>query len=209
MSLAPAIIPAIADYYSGTLAAHGPTPRGVDWKDATGQHLRHHQFLRLIGGDPDASVLDVGCGYGDFLPVLRAAGHRGPYLGCDVAAPMVEAARRLHGEGEDHRFVVGTAPEGAADYAIASGILNVIRGATPEQWADHVEATIAALHAAGRRGFGFNMLSLASDPERRRADLFYGDPAAVLADCMRRYGRHVALLQDYGLWEFTVLVRRP
>jgi hypothetical protein len=122
---------------------------------------------------------------------------------------MVEAARQLHGEGPDRNFTVSVAPEGGADYAIGSGILNVIRGATPEAWADHVKATIAALHAAGRRGFGFNMLSLVSDPERRRADLFYGDPAGVLADCIARYGRHVALLQDYGLWEFTVLVRRP
>ena len=24
-----------------------------------------------------------------------------------------------------------------------------------------------------------------------------------------RHGRHVAVLQDYGLWEFTVLVRQP
>ncbi|CAD5293141.1 conserved hypothetical protein [Bosea sp. 62] len=29
----------------------------------------------------------------------------------------------------------------------------------------------------------------------------------MLANCLARYGRHVALLQDYGVWEFTVLVR--
>ena len=72
-----------------------------------------------------------------------------------------------------------------------------------------MRTTIDALSKAGRRGFGFNMLSLNSDPERRRADLHYADPAAILADCIARYGRHVALLQDYGLWEFTVLVRQP
>jgi SAM-dependent methyltransferase len=202
------ILDAVGDYYSGKLAKHGPTPRGVDWKDAAGQHLRHCQFLRLLAEDHDASVLDVGCGYGDFLPFLRAAGHRGRYIGYDVAAPMVEVARRLHGEGPDRSFMVGVAPEGGADYAIGSGIMNVIRGATPKAWADYVKGTISALHAGSRRGFGFNMLSLVSDPERRRADLFYGDPAGVLADCIARYGRHVALLQDYGLWEFTILVRR-
>jgi SAM-dependent methyltransferase len=202
------ILEAVGDYYGNKLAEHGPTPRGVDWNDIASQRVRHRQFLRLLAEDPDASVLDMGCGYGDFLQFLRAAGHRGHYIGCDVAAPMVEAARQLHGEASDHSFMVGVAPEGGADYAIGSGILNVIRGATPEAWADHVKDTVAALHVAGRRGFGFNMLSLVSDPERRRADLFYGDPAGVLADCIARYGRHVALLQDYGLWEFTILVRR-
>jgi SAM-dependent methyltransferase len=205
---APAILDAVATYYVGKLAEHGATPRGVDWKDTNSQHLRHRQFLRLLADDRDASVLDVGCGYGDFLPFLRAAGHRGRYIGCDVAAPMVEAARALHGEGPDRGFLVGVAPADAADYAIGSGILNVMRGSSLAVWADHVRSTIELLSKAGRRGFGFNMLSLNSDPERRRADLYYADPPAILADCIARYGRHVALLQDYCLWEFTMLVRQ-
>jgi hypothetical protein len=51
------------------------------------------------------------------------------------------------------------------------------------------------------------MLSLSSDPERRRANLHYADPVEMLAVCLSRYGRSVALLQDYGLYEFTVVVR--
>lgn len=203
------ILAAVGAYYTGKLAEHGATPRGVDWNDTASQHLRHRQFLRLLRDDPDASVLDVGCGYGDFLPFLRASGHRGRYIGCDVAAPMVEAARRLHGESPDHGFIVGDAATQAADYAIGSGILNVIRGVSPSAWAEHVQATIARLHDAGRRGFGFNMLSLDSDPDRRRADLHYASPARMFEDCVARFGRHVAVLQDYGLWEFTVLVRQP
>jgi hypothetical protein len=30
----------------------------------------------------------------------------------------------------------------------------------------------------------------------------------MLAYCLTRYGRSVALIQDYGLYEFTVLVRQ-
>jgi SAM-dependent methyltransferase len=201
------ILEAVADYYSDKLAAHGPTPRGVDWKDVESQHVRHRQFLRLLADDPDASVIDIGCGYGDFLTFLRSEGHRGPYIGCDISVAMVEAARTLHGEGPGYEFIVGQAPHAAADYAVGSGILNVMRGSAPEVWADYVSGAIDALARAGRRGFGFNMLSLNSDPERRRPDLHYADPPATLADCIARFGRHVALLQDYGLWEFTVLVR--
>jgi hypothetical protein len=29
----------------------------------------------------------------------------------------------------------------------------------------------------------------------------------MLAHCLSRYGRSVALMQDYGLYEFTVMVR--
>jgi SAM-dependent methyltransferase len=203
------ILNAVSDYYSDKLAQHGPTPAGVDWKDVSSQRLRHRQFLRLLGNDPDASVLDVGCGYGDFLTFLRENGHRGRYIGCDVSEAMVAAARRLHGETDDHRFIVGAAPENCADYAVGSGIMNVMRGGSAVEWSNYVDATISALHAAARKGFGFNMLSLISDADRRRADLHYADPSRVLSDCFARYGRHIAMLQDYGLWEFTVVIRHP
>jgi hypothetical protein len=77
-----------------------------------------------------------------------------------------------------------------------------------ETWARYVHDTIDVLARAGRRGFAFNVLSLSSDPERRVGHLYYADPSETLADCLRRFGRSVALLQDYGLYEFTVIVRR-
>lgn len=203
------ILAAVTAHYESTLATHGVTSKGVDWKDDAGHHLRHKQFLRLIEGEPDASILDLGCGYGDFLSFLRAHGHRGRYVGYDISASMVEAARARHGEGPDRAFLVGAVPSQKEDYAIGSGILNVIRGADAQVWLAYVNDTITTLAAASRLGFGFNMLSLNSDPERRRADLHYADPSATLASCIQRFGRHAALLQDYGLWEFTLLMRHP
>lgn len=207
--MADPILAAVTAHYEQALATHGPTARGVDWNDEAGQLLRHRQFLRLIEHDPEASILDLGCGYGDFLPFLRAHGHRGRYIGLDVAPAMVEAARRLHGEGLDRAFFLGAESSEPADYAIASGILNVIRGADPLAWQSYVDGVIECLARSSRRGFAFNMLSLNSDPERRRADLHYADPAVMLAAMITRHGRHAAVLQDYGLWEFTLLVRHP
>jgi SAM-dependent methyltransferase len=204
-----AILDAVAAYYNATLATHGPTARGVDWRDDASHRLRQVQFLRLLEGDLDASVIDLGCGYGDFLTVLRGAGHRGHYLGCDVAPGMINAARALHGDGGNCDWQLGAEPHVTADHAIASGILNVRRGAEPSVWQAYVDGVIRTLAAHARRGFGFNMLSTSSDPDRRREDLHYADPVETLTLCLQRYGRHVALLQDYGLWEFTVLVRHP
>jgi SAM-dependent methyltransferase len=203
------VLAAVSAHYEAALAEHGPTARGVDWKDPAGHRLRHQQFLRLLDGDRDATVLDLGCGYGDFLAFLRESGHRGRYIGVDVVPSMVEAARRLHGEGPDRSFRVDSSAPETADYAVGSGILNVTCGTDPAAWQEYVDATIAVLASAGRRGFGFNMLSLDSDPGRRRGDLHYADPPSTLGAMIAHYGRHVALLQDYGLWEFTVLVRRP
>jgi SAM-dependent methyltransferase len=196
-----------ASYYASRLAQHGATPQGVDWNGTESHERRHTQFLRLLGGHAEASIIDLGCGFGDFLRFLRAAGHRGRFIGYDVAPGMIEKARALHGEGSDRGWHVGAHPAEAADFAVASGIFNVKGDITDEDWRTYVTDTIDVLAGASRRGFAFNVLSLSSDPERRRPDLHYADPVALLGDCLSRYGRSVALLQDYGLYEFTIIVR--
>jgi SAM-dependent methyltransferase len=203
------IIRQVADYYAGKLAQHGPTARGVDWNSEESHEKRHLQFLRLLGDERDASILDLGCGYGDLLDFLRARGFSGSYTGYDISTDMIVAALRRHGEGADRRWCVGAIPSETSDYAIASGILNV-KGDTPmDVWAGYVRDTIDVLACAGRRGFAFNILTLSSDPALRRPNLYYADPVQMLSYCLTRFGRSVALLQDYGLWEFTVLVRYP
>jgi len=204
----PSIVSGVAAYYSSKLALHGATPQGVDWNGQASHELRHRQFLRLLNGSFDCSVLDLGCGFGDFLRFLRAEGYRGPFIGYDVAPDMIAEAVRLHGEGEDRQWRVGAKPVETADFAVASGVFNVKGDVPVETWARYINDTIDVLARAGRRGFAFNVLSLSSDPERRAVHLYYADASQRLSDCLRRYGRSVALLQDYGLYEFTVIVRR-
>jgi SAM-dependent methyltransferase len=201
------ILDHVATYYAARLKQHGATPRGVDWNSAQSHELRHRQFLRLLEGHPESSVLDLGCGFGDFFRFLRQSGHRGGFIGYDVEASMIAEAVRLHGSADDRSWHVGAKPAEAVDFAIASGVFNVKGDIGSDVWAGYVADTIDVLARAGRRGFAFNMLSLSSDAERRRPDLYYADPAGTLAECLRRFGRSVALLQDYGLWEFTVVVR--
>lgn len=203
----PVILSNVAAYYTSKLERYGTTPQGVDWNGQASQDVRHRQFLRLLDGAHDASVLDLGCGYGDFLRFLRGQGYQGKFVGYDVAPSMIEKARELHGEAADRQWRIGAKPADVVDFAIASGIFNV-KGEVPDaSWTPYVYQTIDVLAHSGRLGFAFNLLSLSSDPERRRPDLYYADPADLLSYCLSRYGRSVALLQDYGLYEFTVVVR--
>lgn len=200
------ILDRVSRYYSARLEEFGTTARGVDWNGEASHELRHRQFLRLLAS-PTASVLDLGCGFGDFYRFLRANGHLGPFIGLDVSAGMIDAARELYGESADCLWKVGALQAERADYVVASGLLNV-RGDVPvETWDEYILDLIDSLAAAAEQGFAFNVLSLSSDPARRRSDLYYANPAKLLELCIERYGRSVALLQDYGLYEFTILVR--
>jgi SAM-dependent methyltransferase len=201
------ILARVADYYAGKLAQHGATARGVDWNGEESQTQRHRQFLGLLDDDRRASVIDLGCGYGDFFRFLRHHSFTGTYLGYDIAPEMIAAARRLHGDSGDRIWRVGAIPQENADYAIASGIFNVKGDVATETWHEYLRETIKVLARASRRGFAFNVLTMSSDPALRRPDLYYADPVEMMRYCQARFGRSVALLQDYGLWEFTIVVR--
>src|SRR6185503_8893271 len=48
------------------------------------------RVLGLLKGDE--SILDLGCGNGEFARELAKRGHRGPYLGVDFSLPLLQEA---------------------------------------------------------------------------------------------------------------------
>jgi SAM-dependent methyltransferase len=198
----------VAEYYSGKLARFGETPQGVDWNGEASQKLRFDQLIRIADGFDTFSINDLGCGYGAMLDYLSLDGRTISYAGFDVAQSMVDAARRRFAEASDARFALGAEPDAIADFGVASGIFNV-RNATPDdEWQAYFEATLDVLDRTSEKGFAFNCLTSWSDADKMRAYLYYADPCKLFELCKRKYSRNVALLHDYQLYEFTILVRK-
>lgn len=196
------------DYYEAKLREHGATPAGADWNSQASQELRFRQLEYLWEGQPGASLLDYGCGYGALGSYIRTRGHRGAYNGFDVSPSMVDAARTHLASFADCRATTRLDEVPAVDFAVASGVLNVKQGASDEAWRAYVYEVIGDLAAQGTRGFAFNALTRYSDVEKRRPDLYYADPLELFDRCKRQYSRFVTLLHDYPLYEFTIIVRR-
>ena len=197
----------VREYYTRRLAEHGTTPRGVDWNGLESQEVRFRQLLRVCD-EPGPWVLgDYGCGYGALLGSARAAGFASEYRGYDIAPAMIAAARDRFGNDLAARFDDREEVLAGCDAVVASGVLNVKLDARLEDWEEYALRTIDGLANLGRRGFAFNALTSYSDPDRMRPDLYYPDPCRLFDHCKRNYSRHVALLHDYGLYEFTILVR--
>jgi SAM-dependent methyltransferase len=195
-------------YYSAKVAEHGAVPAGADWNSSESQELRFRELLKICDASAPFSINDVGCGYGALVHVLEQSGLDFVYRGFDISPAMIARARSALGESERWAFVDREAALVPADYSVASGIFNVKLDADDAAWNGHMLATLDRLNELSTRGFAFNMLTSYSDPDRMRQDLHYADPGVVFDHCKRLYSRHVALLHDYGLWEFTVLVRR-
>lgn len=198
----------VADYYSEKLAQHGETPRGVDWNGEDSQQLRFEQLCKIIDARRQFSLNDLGSGYGALHRFLAGRFSEFSYAGFDVSEGMIKSAERRHRGIPKVRFVLGSEPDGVADYGVASGIFNVRLGRSDAEWRAYVEATLGILDRTSRNGFSFNCLTLYSDAVKMRDYLYYADPCALFDLCKRRYSRNVALLHDYGLYEFTILVRK-
>lgn len=208
MDKANEILKEVSDYYSVKLAEHGDSPKGVDWNGEESQILRFEQLTKIIQRDDSFSVNDYGCGYGALLDYLDGRYADFNYHGCDISSDMVVAAQAKHSDIRRARFYVAAEPELMADYGVASGILNVKLGRSDAEWKEYLGQTLDALDRTSRCGFAFNCLTSYSDADKMRDYLYYANPLELFDYCKQRYSRHVALLHDYGLYEFTILVRK-
>jgi SAM-dependent methyltransferase len=202
------ILSAVADYYSEKLAEHGETPQGVDWNGEVSQTLRFEQLCKTIDTLNPFSINDLGCGYGALYDHLVEEYESFSYLGVDISESMILAAKQRYKDKKQVRFVASNVPDQVADYGVASGIFNVRLGRTQEEWRAYLETTLDVLDRTSSKGFAFNCLTSYSDADKMRDYLYYADPCALFDLCKRKYSRNVALLHDYGLYEFTILVRK-
>jgi SAM-dependent methyltransferase len=196
----------IARLYEKSLHDHGETSCGVGWKDEASHALRFDQLVKVIGDERGPlEINELGCGYGAFYEYLVSRKiDVTRFHGVDISVEMIERARgRLASAAVD--LVVGSALDKQADYSFASGIFNVPMSHDESAWRSHILATLNNLASHSRRGFAFNLLSTYVD--WRADNLYYGDPCFYFDHCKRNLSRHVSLLHDYQLWEWTLLVR--
>jgi SAM-dependent methyltransferase len=195
-------------YYSEKVKAHGPTARGVDWNSTESQILRFAQLLKVCDTSAPFSINDYGCGYGALATYLRSVGSVFQYYGFDISAEMIVSANELHAGHNQITFVSDQALLPVADYTVASGIFNVKQDASDDDWHSYLLHTLHKLAEQSSRGFAFNLLTSYSDADRMRPDLYYGNPLELFDYCKQHFSRSVALLHDYPLYEFTIIVRQ-
>lgn len=197
-------------YFSEKMDEFGATPRGVDYNGPEAQERRFEQLVKVIDPSRPFTVIDYGSGYGAMFDFLNKMGWQFEYYGVDLIEKMVLAGRESHKNFPNAHFTTNDRELPVADYLLAGAIFNIKLDETYENWQSFVVETLERMNELCSRGFSFNMLTKYSDPDRvaLRPDLFFGDPLFFFDQCKRRFSRNVALLHDYGLYDFTILVRK-
>lgn len=93
--ISPSQIESINCRYSVRLMIHGNSPLSLGWADKSQQYLRFNRFYEaIICRTKSYSILDIGCGFGDFASFLESS--KNPpelYKGFDINNELLDIAR--------------------------------------------------------------------------------------------------------------------
>jgi SAM-dependent methyltransferase len=198
----------IESYYSQKVSVHGRTPWGVDWSCIATQEARFAQLLKLCDFSRPFALNDVGCGYGALWSYLTKYHDEVEidYLGLDVSPAMIRHASMVRRDLSRANFMVASASPRVADYSVASGIFNVKLAQPLDRWERFIANTLIEMRAASRRGFAVNFMTPLG-PGRPVRSVYRTVPKPWVEFCASEFGASTDILADYGLREFTLLVR--
>ena len=122
----------INERYSKRFLINGISPLTLGWANSNQQNLRFSKFASMINNN-NISILDIGCGFGDFLNFLKKNSILiNNYTGVDINPVLIKEAIKLH--GNSGYFVEGNLLDksfkekqlqSSYDYVFAMGIFNL------------------------------------------------------------------------------------
>jgi SAM-dependent methyltransferase len=187
----------VHDFYDYVLNCYGETAEGLHYNSAGSQQTRFRVLREMLPENLHGlSMVDLGCGFGDFLLYLREHGDEiGRYVGIDLHERMVEVARARTGAEILHGDVLAD-PLPEADWYVCSGALNNLTQ-------DETRTAIERCFGAARRGFVFNVLH----GDDRSGTFNYRKPEEVEA-WAADLGAEVKIVDDYMYRDFTAALTR-
>ncbi|NBO71506.1 MAG: methyltransferase domain-containing protein [Bacteroidetes bacterium] len=202
------ILKGVCEYYTNKLEKFGDTHLGVDWNSKASQYLRFEQLSKVIN-ENQFSVLDYGCGYGELVNYLsQVENFEMTYFGYDISKEMLRQARSIFKYRQNVAFL-GSLQKQKFDFVIASGVLNVkLNLASDNEWLDYVITMLNQMNELSVKGFSFNALTVYSEKKYMKDYLYYADPIFLFDYCKKHFSKDVALLHDYKLYEFTLIIRK-
>jgi len=185
----------IAEFQHGTVESLG-------WRNAHSQQARYRTLIKA-GDLNGATVLDVGCGYGDLKVFLDQHFSGFDYIGIDQMPEFIAEARKRYAGVERTAFYQTDFSSAAlphVDYVFASGVLGYRCKSE-----GFYSTMIGKLYNSAKVALAFNMLDKSRFPQH---DLLVGhDREEVLTLC-RVLSPRVECFNDYLEDDFTVLMYR-
>ncbi len=191
---------------------NGYHPHALFWSSREVQEVRFKIIADIgIGANANAngrdSILDVGCGFGDFAAYLERQNISTSYTGIDISADLLAEGRRQYPDLkllQADLFEFDPKPQ-SFDYVTLSGTLNrKFMGNNGAQSAkDYSLEVIKRMFASCKKGIAFNLLDARHQWTADRWDLqsFYPDE---ILQVIKQLTRNYRLIDTYLENDFTI-----
>jgi len=160
-----------------------------------------------MGIEKNSSILDVGCGFGDFFRYLleRFPDFTGHYKGIDILDDFIEECK---GNIKDGRAEFDTQDllnsneikGDSYEFVVASGTFNLKIG---EKHRKFVAAMLEKMFKVCSRGVAVNFMSTYVDYVNESS--FHASPEEIFS-LAKSFTKRVSLRHDYMPYEFTVYI---
>jgi SAM-dependent methyltransferase len=191
----------IIEDYRQLLRQHGQGPAVGQWSPE-GQTFRFKK-LSEIGVLTGRSVLDIGCGLGDFYPFLKSIYGDLTYTGVDIVPELVSHAAKKYPDAVFHCLDLLERPlDGKFDYVLISGVFNNER----ENVSELLRCLTTVAFQLCRLGLGFNFIS--NIVSQHDPSMAYHDPFEVFRFCMENLSIRTTMAHHYERCDVAVFVYR-
>jgi SAM-dependent methyltransferase len=182
------------EFYQTNYDKHGISAQGVAWDSVQTQKKRFSVIVSCIGELKQDSIVDAGCGFGDFYLYLKEKGNLPKsYVGLDLCAPMVAEAKVRTGCKIMQKDILHQSIP-TADWYVASGSMNLLTQM-------ETRIFIQRCFEKSRKGFVFNLL----EGKEREGKFSYWKPYDIRKLC-QSMGKKVEIKEGYMDGDMTIML---
>jgi trans-aconitate methyltransferase len=178
----------LLSFYDRHLKDFGDAPQAVRWTPE-GQRRRYETLLNRAGDLSGKTILDFGCGKGDFYEFLRGKDISARYCGIDVNENLIKLARSKFPDAEFLGMDIEESEfEREFDLIFVCGVFNLRIAGIEES----MKNVLKKLFRLCRESLHVNLLTYYVP--QRNVELFYVKPEEILQFIITELSRSVTLV---------------
>tara|TARA_B100000378_G_scaffold127780_1_gene103168 strand:- start:1692 stop:2291 length:600 start_codon:yes stop_codon:yes gene_type:complete len=189
----------VKDFFNKLVEKYGYSPKSLDYSGEKSQKIKFN-IVTEVGIEDNCSVLDVGCGFGDYFNYLKQRGIKNvKYCGIDISNKIVDLAKEKNSlvnviQGN----VLDLSDDEKYDYVISLGF-NAVK--TGSNW-ETLTQVLDKMWKLSKKGIAYNAVSTFSEAKPRK--IYFVSPAKVIDYIMNNLTYKVVFRHDYMPHDFTI-----
>ena len=195
----------VSAFYEG-LRRHPPySVERVGWKSKESQELRFKQLIESCELE-GSTVVDVGCGVGDFYHYLCVHHSNCQYIGVDQSEEMIRLARQAYPSGIFvHRDLGMLDTDFVSECIVASGTFNL---RVDNSQLDYIETAITKMVNLATKTVVITLLQATPSHMPPVSSPFYYYNKEEIAAILEKKGYNYGLKTDYSSYDMTIKISK-